>query len=162
MTTKTRETLEDRAARVAAELAAIREEESKHQQAELERLAQHHASFDAAIVADYDRAALDAEVEAARQALHQVIAEHPLTQALKGYYFAASRRREVVDQHFAALARQGRDISGVQRPSADDIGVPDVLDVMEKTAKTAAAEWRTQAEADFHRRRDTVTEEPTT
>lgn len=153
--TAQQESLEERAARVAAELAEVRAEESRRRQVEYERLAAHQAAVDAEAVAVYNPTALEAEVTDAQQALRQAVADHPLTQALIDYYIACAKRREALDEYLGALGRQGRDISGAQYPRTDE---PDLPELMNRIAQTAASDWRQAAEADFHQRRNTPEE----
>lgn len=157
MTTKTTttETLEERAARIAVESAEVRAEQHRRARAEAERLAASQTAFDAEVIASYDRQALEAEVTQARQAVDQAIAEHPLTKLLTAYYTAGSKRHEVFSQYIGALARQGRDVSSVQYPRTDAIDLPELIN---RIAQTAASDWRIQAEADFHQRRNTSQE----
>lgn len=156
MTTRTKETLEERAARVQGEMAELYAEQNRQQRANAEKLAQHQRAVDAEAVAAYDRKALDAEVEKARQAVVQAVVDHPLTKALSRYYIAGARRRELFDQRIGALGRQGRDITGVRHPETMPI---DVIGLMVNTAANAGTDARLELEADFHTRRDTIPEE---
>lgn len=155
-TTKTPEpeTLEQRAERVAAELAEVDAERQRQHQAEAVRLAEHHADFDAAIVADYNPRDYDAAVDAARAALDAAIAADPITAALSDYYRAQAARREHVDRYLGALGRRGRDVSNAELPVVRPY---DVAEAQDRHAQSEATRWRIAAEADFHHRRDTPT-----
>jgi len=159
MTTKTRETLEERAARATAELAEVDAEQQRRYQAEAERLADHQAAVDAQVVADYDPSIHDVAVDAARAALDAAIAASPVTVALVGFYTAQAARREYVDHYLGALSRQGRDVSGAVLPV---VQLYDVTLAVDRHAQAEATRWRIAAEADFHARRDNSdTEEQT-
>lgn len=151
MTSKTTETFEERAARVAAEAQEIQEEQARRAQADYERLLAHQAEVDAEAIAAYDRPALEAEVTKAEAALNKAIADSPLTKALTRYYVACARRRETFEQYLGARGRQGHDISGATYPETPLL---DVLDLMVRMAQSAASDVRVQLNADFHARRD--------
>lgn len=144
---------DERAALLRAELAELEAAELRRQQAAAARLADHQTAFDEEVVAAYPqrRPALEAAVEQARAHLDEAIAADPVTQALAGFYTAAAARRQAFDELIGALARQGRDVAGVQHPPTHTV---DLAEVTNRAAENAAADWRTQAETDFHTRRN--------
>jgi len=138
MVTKT-ETLEERAARVARESQEILAERERIATAAAERLAQHQTSVDAETLADYDRRALDEEVEQARRGVHQALDDMPVTKALTAYYVAQSKRSELTTRYLGALGRTGRDVSGAEVPIVSAYG--DLMEHADRVAQDAAADW---------------------
>ena len=146
-TTKTTETLEQRAARLADEMREVNEEQARLAREAAERQAQAQAAFDAKVIADWSPSDLDAAVTDARRALDQAVADHPLTKAVSDYYIAAGLRHERWNQYLGALSRQGRDIANASAPTIPELAP--VSELIDKAGQNNGYDARTQAAVDF-------------
>lgn len=151
MTTKTTrkpaETLEQREARIAAETEEIRAERARAEADRIERATRRQAARDERTMAEYDKAALDGEVAAARRALDEAIAADPITKAMTAYYVAAAKRNEDFAQRLAALSRTGVNIADAQHPSPAELSP--LHELAERVARDAAHDWLEDYRADF-------------
>jgi len=124
---KTSETLDDRAARVAAEGAAIRTEYAERAAAEAERLATAQRKADEEAVAAWNPRALDAAVEQSRRDLVETVESLPLVLALAGHVQAQTHRHLAWADHLGALRRMGRETEGAQLPPVAGVLNPQAL-----------------------------------
>ncbi len=156
MSTKKTETLEDRAARLAAEMAEVNEEQARIERERAEHLAQAQETFDSEVVAAWNPGDLDAEVTEARRALDQAVADHPLTQAVTAYYVAAGKRHQRWGQYLGAVSRQGRNVAHTQAPPITEL--PMLTDLIDRAGQNAGSDWRATDAADFDTKRNTAPE----
>ncbi len=140
-------TLEERAERVALEMAAVRAEQERAAQAEHDRLTAHAAQHDVDLIAAYQdvKAAAEVAVEHARAELDRAVQDHPLTQAIATWHVAQAERLEVFTQYVAAIARQGRDVSGARHPYPAEFHLAEQID---RAALRMATEHREHLAAD--------------
>lgn len=137
------ETFEDRAARVAAEMAQVQQEARQRAQEEARRQAEDQHRRDQEDMSSWPqrRAALDEAVEAARQHLSETVEADPITQALARHLAAQTTRRIAWSEHIAALARTGVDTTGARLPDNDLL---DPRELVIRTAERLAVTYRTE------------------
>lgn len=121
------ETLDERAARVAAEATDVQARLEQREQERWQRQAEHEQRFDLESVEAFDAAALDQDVTDARAALNTAIREHPLTQVLVHYVFVQTRRRVCWSEHLSTLGRLGRPNDGQLPAPADALHLDELI-----------------------------------
>jgi len=134
-------------ARAAEINATINAEELKKHQARLEAQRQ----FDEQYVADYSRAAIEAEVADAKAVFDRAIADNPLVLALADYAVALRRRSHKLAEYMNARGRIGLQVA------PPDVVVVDLNPIDETLLRAASrlADDRTASEvAAFHAERD--------
>ena len=107
-TAPTREQIEQQAAELAAQVEAFREQDRQRQEQEWQRRAQADHDYDEQLVANYSRRELDADVDQARVAFGEALAENPLILALADYMTAMQRARTATYDYANALGRIGQ------------------------------------------------------
>lgn len=157
MSTKTTETLEQRAARLAEEMREVNEEQTRLANEAAQRRAQAQADFDAKIVADWNAADLDAAVTDAQRALRQAIADDPLTIAVSNYYIAAGLRHERWNQYLGARTRQGLNNTNMQAPTIPELAP--VSELIGKAGQNNGYDARTAAAIEHDTARNDTTED---
>ncbi len=125
----TREELEQQAAELNAQLAAIREQERQEQEAAARRRAQAEAEWDRQFLANLTPVELESDVDNAAQALDEALAANPLVLALSDYLTALRRRSNMRQEISAARMRLGQDPLPVQSMETEirPEYVPDLL-----------------------------------
>lgn len=141
-------TLDERAERAAAELAAVEDERHRIATEEAERQRAHESRYDAELVAGYldGKRDLEQAVDDAQHALDRAIAEHPLTKAVSEFYVATALRHQAFSDYIGALGRQGRDVSGAHYPDQPVVG-RHLAEAIENAAQRVAMEARGHAAA---------------
>ncbi len=154
----TREQIEAQAADLNARLAAIHEEDRREQEQADRRRAEAQRQFDEQFVADFSRAALEADVDQARAELDQALADDPIVQALASYLASLRRRSHGLLEHSSALARLGRPADAPQAVATE----LERLDEYLLPVAARIATDRVAAElAAFHARRETAGDDTT-
>lgn len=110
--TKTPEALREQAEKLAEQAAAVQAELDAHSLREWEREQAEQREADEQLVKSFNRAELDQAVEDARQAFEDVVADHPLTQALAAYQAAGYRRNWAYADTNGARSRLGMEGMG--------------------------------------------------
>lgn len=100
-----REQIEAEAAQAAARAAELRERLHRHDAEEARRRYEGERAWDEAFVADFSIAALDADVDQAREQLDQTLAESPVVAALVAHAVALNRRRTLTYEARSAAMR---------------------------------------------------------
>ncbi len=149
----TREQVEQQAADLNAQLAAIREQERLEQEAAADRRAAAQQQFDEQFVAGFSRAALEADVDQARAALDETLAADPLTLALADYLTALRRRSHLFLEQSAALGRLGQPVPA---PHALGTELQRIDEYVLPIASRIATERVAAEMADLHARRETA------
>lgn len=157
MPTKTPETLDQRAQRVAREAAEVAAEQARLEAEHVRRLAEHQDAFDRHVVTDWRPRELDAAVEQARRDLDAAVRAHPLTAALADYLGAQTRRSEAWREYLAARGRLGMPVAGAQMPGAT--AVPDLPEAITRAAYAIAEDLLAAEREDRHTRRNTPEEQ---
>ena len=109
VTPTTPDELRAEAERLDAEASALRQELQRQAQASEERRLAAQREWDERYAASFNRAAIEADVDKAKAALDQALAENPLVLALADYLAALRRRSHAVREHMSALNRLGRE-----------------------------------------------------
>ena len=125
------EKLAVQAAEVQAELDAQTMREWEAEQAALREAAQ-------TLVDTFDAAALDRDVDDARHALDQAVADLPLTQALADYLGMQYRRNHAHLDLMGALGRLGRPTSGGRQSGTTELGGGGIGELIVSTAQRDA------------------------
>lgn len=115
--------LAQQAAQAQAELDAQNLREWEQQQAEQRKA-------DQALLIAFDSAALDRDVDDARQALDQVVSEMPVTQALAGYLAAQYVRNWAHLDLMQARGRLGLSTTGGRRQETTEYTLTDLVDAV--------------------------------
>src|SRR5215210_9562215 len=100
----TRDEIEQEAAAAEQRAAALREQLWREDQAKIQRQYEAQARWDEDFADSVSRTALDADVDQARAALDQALADDPTVQALAGYLAALRRRSHMILEHNGALS----------------------------------------------------------
>jgi len=114
--TKSSESLDERADRVAAEQSEISRERARLDQERHDRLTAHQRSVDQATVDEWRPRALDKAVADARAELGKAVADSPITKALATYLYAQTRRSILWTEQINALGQLGRPTAGAPVP----------------------------------------------
>ncbi len=149
----TREQLEEQAAELNAQLAAIREQERREQEEAARRRAHLEAEFDRQFLATLTPAQLEADVDQAAQALDEALATNPLVLALSDFLTALRRRSNLRQEISAARMRLGQDPLPAQSMRTE-ITPEDVLDLLLRPTNRMAGDRVAAEVADLYAQRD--------
>ena len=134
-----------------AQAHALRLELQRQAQETLERRLAAQREWDEKFVASFNRAEVEADVDKAKAALDQALAENPLVQALSDYLAALRRRSHAVLEHMSARNRLGLE-TGPPNPGPTELATVDEYVIR---AANRIAEDRIAAErADLHAQRE--------
>jgi len=134
--TKSSESLDERAARVAAEQAEIMQERARIDQAAHEKLVAHQRAVDEETVDSWAPRVLDKQVADARAALGRVIAEQPITQALGLLLYAETHRQVAWREMLNARSQIGLPVEGAPLPPTT--GTPNIAEMVYREASAQA------------------------
>ncbi len=153
----TREELEQQAADLNAQLAAIREQERREQEDAARRRAQAEAEWDQRFLAALTPADLEREVDRAAQVLDEALATNPLVLALAGFLTALRRRSNLRQEISNARMRVGQDPLPTQAMRTE-ITPEDVLDLLLRPTNRMAGDRVAVEVADLYAQRDAAGE----
>ncbi len=148
-----REQLEAEAARLNAQLAAIREQDRLEQEAAAQRRAEAQAEWDRQFLATLTPADLESDVDKAAQVLDEVLATNSLVLALSDFLTALRRRSNLRQEISAARMRLGQDPLPTQSMRTE-IEPADVLDLLLRPVNRMASDRVAAEVADLYTQRD--------
>ncbi len=149
----TRKELEQQAADLNAQLAAIREQEQREQEEAARRRAQAEAEWDRQFLATLTTADLEKDVDRAAQALDEELATNPLVLALADFLTALRRRSNLRQEISAARMRLGQDPLPTQSMRTE-ITPEDVLELLLRPTTRMAGDRVAVEVADLYAQRD--------